>query len=556
MRQVWWPMVWPSAAIRRTSAGCSDAGLPIRKNVARTHSCASAASTRDVVAGPRAVVEGQHDLAIRKRQGLRKALQAHPRRGGGIDGENARSPERSGARTVRRLRRRGPRDRGDNGSSKQPDRFRGSLVSGRICHCARCCRLGNASSDNSDKFINPVKRRGAVWPKILTLPRPPMRRCSTVTRCGTRMARFVTSLSRKSRARFKPADAAFLRAIVAELHEADLGDLIEALEPDDRVSLVELTGADFDFSALNEVDNSVREEILEELEPETVAEGVRELESDDAVELLEGLDEEDQEEILEKLPPSERDALERSLDYPENSAGRRMQTEFIAVPPDWTVGQAIDYMRDTPDLPDRFYEIYAVDARKHWQGAVSLDALLRARRPVPLADLIDEEPPPRLGAGRPGGSGAAVRQVQSGGGSRRRYREPAGRRHHHRRRGRRDRGGGRRGPEGAGRRHLGRRIVRQCLDHRQGPLQLAAGQSRHRLSRLLGARPVRRPARKDGGAGGAGADRRQPGRQCRDPDHDGGGARAGDPRTRPQQRLSRGRCARAWSASSTGSPLR
>ena len=198
---------------------------------------------------------------------------------------------------------------------------------------------------------------------------------------------FVAEIARAVQA----ADAAFLRDIVAELHEADLGDLIEALEPDDRVSLVELTGADFDFSALNEVDDSVREEILEELEPETVAEGVRELESDDAVELLEGLDEKDQEEILEKLPPSERDALERSLDYPENSAGRRMQTEFIAVPPDWTVGQAIDYMRDTPDLPDRFYEIYAVDGAQHWQGAVSLDALLRSRRPVPLADLIDED---------------------------------------------------------------------------------------------------------------------------------------------------------------------
>jgi magnesium transporter len=186
------------------------------------------------------------------------------------------------------------------------------------------------------------------------------------------------------------ADVPWLRATVAELHEADLGDLIAALEPDDRVKLVELSGSDFHFSALNEVDDSVREEILEELEPETVAEGVRELESDDAVELLEGLDEADQEEILEKLPPSERDALERSLLYPENSAGRRMQTEIIAVPPDWTVGQAIDYLRDTADLPDRFYEIYAVDHAQHWQGAVSLDALLRARRPVPLSDLIDE----------------------------------------------------------------------------------------------------------------------------------------------------------------------
>jgi magnesium transporter len=198
---------------------------------------------------------------------------------------------------------------------------------------------------------------------------------------------FVEAIARAIEAR----DTTFLRVAVAELHEADLGDLIGALEAEDRVSLVELTGTDFDFSALNEVDQTVREEILEELEPETVAEGVRELESDDAVELLEVLDQKEQEEILEKLPPSERDALERSLEYPENSAGRRMQTEFIAVPPDWTVGRVIDYMRETPNLPARFYEIYAVDFAKHWQGAVALDALLRSRRPVPLADLIDED---------------------------------------------------------------------------------------------------------------------------------------------------------------------
>ncbi len=107
--------------------------------------------------------------------------------------------------------------------------------------------------------------------------------------------------------------------------------------------------------------------------------------------MLEGLDEANQEQILEKLPLQERVALERSLLYPENSAGRRMQTEFIAVPPNWTVGQAIDYMRDTQDLPDRFYEIYVVDRDQHWQGAISLDALLRSRRPVLLGDLTDED---------------------------------------------------------------------------------------------------------------------------------------------------------------------
>jgi len=222
----------------------------------------------------------------------------------------------------------------------------------------------------------------AAHPAVPVLDRLPMR-----AEDGEIRREFVDEIARAIHA----ADTPFLRTVVAELHEADLGDLIAALEPDDRVSLVELTGADFDFSALNEVDDSVREEILEELEPETVAEGVRELQSDDAVELLEGLDEEDKEEILEKLLPSERDALERSLEYPENSAGRRMQTEFITVPPEWTVGQAIDYMRDTPNLPDRFYEIYAVDKAQHWHGAVALDALLRSRRLVPLTDLVDED---------------------------------------------------------------------------------------------------------------------------------------------------------------------
>jgi magnesium transporter len=186
-------------------------------------------------------------------------------------------------------------------------------------------------------------------------------------------------------------DSDFLCKIVAELHEADLGNLIEALEPDLRPRLVELTSTDFDFSALNEVDDTVREEILEELEPATVAEGVRELESDDAVELLQDLDEADQEEILEKLPLSERVTLERSLKYPDDSAGRRMQTEFISVPPDWTALQAIEYMRDTPDLPERFYEIYVVDYAQHLLGAVPLDALLRAHRPEPITKLIDED---------------------------------------------------------------------------------------------------------------------------------------------------------------------
>ena len=186
-------------------------------------------------------------------------------------------------------------------------------------------------------------------------------------------------------------DSATLRELVGELHEADVGDLIEALDPALRPRLVTLMGHDFDFTALTEVDDTVREEILEGLPAETVAEGVRGLDSDDAVAILEDLPQEEQAEILQQLPASERVTLARNLLYPENSAGRRMQTELIAVPPSWTVGQAIDYMREAPDLPDRFWELYVVDPDHKLTGAVALDRLLRTKRPVPIPQLIDED---------------------------------------------------------------------------------------------------------------------------------------------------------------------
>lgn len=185
-------------------------------------------------------------------------------------------------------------------------------------------------------------------------------------------------------------DSAALRALIGDLHESDVGDLIEALDAELRPRLVKLMGHDFDFSALTEVDNAVREQILEDLPAQTVAEGVRELDSDDAVAILADLPKDEQTEILEQLPAPERVALARSLLYPENSAGRRMQTQFIAVPPEWTVGRTIDHLRENPDLPDRFWELYAVDSAGRLQGTVALDRLLRTKRPVPIGELIEE----------------------------------------------------------------------------------------------------------------------------------------------------------------------
>ncbi|HEV2558877.1 MAG TPA: magnesium transporter [Microvirga sp.] len=188
------------------------------------------------------------------------------------------------------------------------------------------------------------------------------------------------------------SDAERLRELVDEFHEADLGDLLEALSPEHRPRLIELLGRDFDFAALTEVDDSIREDILEELETQTLVEGVRELDHDDAVYILEDLDKSDQAEILDKLPAIERVALQRSLDYPEGSAGRRMQTDLIAVPPFWTVGQTIDFMRETDDLPDTFYEIFVIDPGGRLLGAVPLDKLLRTKRPIRIEDIMDDDP--------------------------------------------------------------------------------------------------------------------------------------------------------------------
>jgi len=180
-----------------------------------------------------------------------------------------------------------------------------------------------------------------------------------------------------------------VRDLAGSLHEADLGDLIEALDAEVRTGFVSLLGEHFDFAALTELDETVRAQILDELSPAAVAEGVRELESDDAVSILEDLPAEEQAEILAQIPPVERVALARGLEYAEDSAGRLMQTDLIAVPPARTVGQVIDYMREAEDLPDEFYQLFVVDPGHRLLGSVGLDKLLRSKRPTPISELAD-----------------------------------------------------------------------------------------------------------------------------------------------------------------------
>ncbi|MEF2073265.1 magnesium transporter [Consotaella aegiceratis] len=185
-------------------------------------------------------------------------------------------------------------------------------------------------------------------------------------------------------------DTGYLRDHVGGLHESELGDLLEHLSADDRQALIRLMGADFDFTALTEVDETIRMQIVEAMPNAQIAEVVRELDSDDAVYILEDLDEEDRKEILEQLPFRERIRFRRALEYPEESAGRRMQTEFVAVPPFWTVGQTIDYLREEEGLPDRFSQVFVIDPSYKLLGAVDLDQILRTKRRIKIEDIMHE----------------------------------------------------------------------------------------------------------------------------------------------------------------------
>jgi magnesium transporter len=185
-------------------------------------------------------------------------------------------------------------------------------------------------------------------------------------------------------------DTLTLKRDVGDLHQSELGDLLEALSPEQRRALVELLGTDFDFSALTEVDEAIRLDIVDNLPNAQIAQAVQELDSDDAVYILEDLDQEDQDEILSQLPFTERIRLRRALDYPEETAGRRMQTEFVAVPPFWTVGQTIDYMREDKNLPDRFSQIFVIDPTFKLLGAVDLDKIMRTKRAVKIEEVMHE----------------------------------------------------------------------------------------------------------------------------------------------------------------------
>ena len=177
--------------------------------------------------------------------------------------------------------------------------------------------------------------------------------------------------------------------LLEPLHAADIADLLEQINPFDRRRLILLYDREFDGEILSELDEVIREEVISILNPDVLADAVREMDSDDVVDLLEDLEETQHDAILGALEDSDRVAVQRSLTYPEYSAGRLMQTEVVMAPEHWSVGEAIDYLRSQENLPEQFYHVILVDPRMHPVGNVTLGKIMASRRETPLRELTE-----------------------------------------------------------------------------------------------------------------------------------------------------------------------
>ncbi|MGH6617924.1 MAG: magnesium transporter [Alphaproteobacteria bacterium] len=179
-----------------------------------------------------------------------------------------------------------------------------------------------------------------------------------------------------------------IAGLVRPLHAADLADLFEQLNPEERTMLVSLVGTDVDPEFFSYLDETVREDVIDDLDTEQLATVVQELDTDDAIDLIEDLDAEDQAELLQAIPAEDRALYEDALRYPEDSAARLMNREVATVPSYWSVGQTIDYMRSDAELPSTFYDIYVIGPTYRPIGSVPVSRLLRTDRPVLVSEIM------------------------------------------------------------------------------------------------------------------------------------------------------------------------
>ena len=179
--------------------------------------------------------------------------------------------------------------------------------------------------------------------------------------------------------------------LVEPLHPADIADLIELLSTPERQKLAVAISDLMSVEVVAELNDHVREAMMEALPPDAVAIIAEQLETDDAVQLLEDLDEDDQRAIIAELDAETAEAVSSALAYPEETAGRLMNRHVMAVPEHMTVGNLIDYLREEADLEHDFFEVFVIDAAHHPVGTCALSWILTTPRSVRLTDVMKRD---------------------------------------------------------------------------------------------------------------------------------------------------------------------
>ena len=175
---------------------------------------------------------------------------------------------------------------------------------------------------------------------------------------------------------------------MGELHPADIADLIELAPGDERADLIEALAEIVDADVYAELNEHVREDVIDEMEPQQVADLAAQLDTDDAVALIEDLEQDEQLAVLRAMEPDDRAAVEEALTYGEETAGRLMQRDLIAVPEHWKVGQVIDYLRSSDELATDFWEVFVVSPNHHPVGTCKLSTILRSPRSTPVGEIM------------------------------------------------------------------------------------------------------------------------------------------------------------------------
>jgi len=175
---------------------------------------------------------------------------------------------------------------------------------------------------------------------------------------------------------------------IYQLSPADGAELIAKVSEEDRDLLLKEHAHAFPPVFFSHLDKDLRKVALSNMDAENVAAILSELESDDALSLIVNLEPEFQNEIILKLSSKIRLTLQEGLSFPEESAGRLMQREFVAIPQFWTVGKTIDYLRAAAaTLPEDFFDIFVISPTYHVVGEIPLSRILRSERSKKVEDL-------------------------------------------------------------------------------------------------------------------------------------------------------------------------